>query len=50
MNIATPDDPELVAMILDVAMRYNGMDKTTQRSFVEYLRHGESPVSEQLHH
>ncbi|CQR49467.1 MULTISPECIES: aldo/keto reductase [Haloferax] len=49
-SVVTPGDPKLVAMVLDAATRYNGMDETAQRSLIERLRHDESPVPEQLHH
>ena len=49
-SVVTPGDPTLVAMVLDAAQRYDGMDEATQRSLVD--RHGddESPVPQQLHH
>lgn len=49
-SVITPGDPKLVAMVLDAAERYDGMDDAAQRSLVERLRHDESPVPEQLHH
>jgi aryl-alcohol dehydrogenase-like predicted oxidoreductase len=49
-SVVSPGDPKLVAMVLDAARRYDGMDESTQRSLVERLRHDESPVPEQLHH
>ena len=49
-SVINPGDPKLVAMVLDAAERYDGMDDATQRSLVEKLRHDESPVPEQLHH
>ncbi|WP_396612164.1 aldo/keto reductase [Haloferax sp. S1W] len=49
-SVVTPGDPKLVAMVLDAAERYEGMDESAQRSLVERLRHEESPVPEQLHH
>lgn len=49
-SVINPGDPKLVAMVLDAAERYDGMDEAAQRSLVEKLRHDESPVPEQLHH
>jgi aryl-alcohol dehydrogenase-like predicted oxidoreductase len=49
-SVVTPGDPKLVAMVLDAAERFDGMDEAAQRSLVERLRHEESPVPEQLHH
>ncbi len=49
-SVVSPGDPKLVAMVLDAAQRYDGMDEPAQRSLVERLRHEESPVPEQLHH
>ncbi|WP_158059136.1 aldo/keto reductase [Halorussus halophilus] len=49
-SVVSPGDPKLVAMVLDAARRYDGMDEAAQRSLVERLRHDESPVPEQLHH
>jgi aryl-alcohol dehydrogenase-like predicted oxidoreductase len=49
-SVVTPGDPKLVAMVVDAAERYDGMDEAAQRSLVERLRHEESPVPEQLHH
>jgi aryl-alcohol dehydrogenase-like predicted oxidoreductase len=49
-SIVTPGDPKLVAMVVDAAQRYDGMDEAAQRSLVERVRHDESPVPEQLHH
>jgi aryl-alcohol dehydrogenase-like predicted oxidoreductase len=49
-SVVTPGDPKLVAMVLDAARRYDGMDEAAQRSLVERVRHDESPVPEQLHH
>ncbi|SEO69009.1 Aldo/keto reductase family protein [Halogranum amylolyticum] len=49
-SVVTPGDPKLVAMVLDAAERYDGMDDAAQRSLVERLRHDDSPVPEQLHH
>jgi aryl-alcohol dehydrogenase-like predicted oxidoreductase len=49
-SVVTPGDPKLVAMVLDAARRYDGMDEAAQRSLIERLRHDESPVPEQLHH
>jgi aryl-alcohol dehydrogenase-like predicted oxidoreductase len=49
-SVVSPGDPKLVAMVLDAAERYDGMDDAAQRSLVERLRHEESPVPEQLHH
>jgi aryl-alcohol dehydrogenase-like predicted oxidoreductase len=49
-SVVSPGDPKLVAMVLDAARRYDGMDEPAQRSIVERLRHEESPVPEQLHH
>jgi len=49
-SVVSPGDPKLVAMVLDAAERYDGMDEAAQRSLVERLRHEESPVPEQLHH
>jgi aryl-alcohol dehydrogenase-like predicted oxidoreductase len=49
-SVVTPGDPKLVAMVLDAAVRYDGMDEAAQRSLIERLRHDESPVPEQLHH
>ncbi|WP_049893873.1 aldo/keto reductase [Halogranum rubrum] len=49
-SVINPGDPKLVAMVLDAAERYDGMDDAAQRSLVEKLRHDESPVPEQLHH
>jgi aryl-alcohol dehydrogenase-like predicted oxidoreductase len=48
-SVVSPGDPKLVAMVLDAADRYDGMDGAAQRSLVERLRHEESPVPEQLH-
>ncbi|MFC7203159.1 aldo/keto reductase [Haloferax namakaokahaiae] len=49
-SVVSPGDPKLVAMVLDAARRYDGMDEAAQRSLIERLRHDESPVPEQLHH
>jgi aryl-alcohol dehydrogenase-like predicted oxidoreductase len=49
-SVVSPGDPKLVAMVLDAARRYDGMDEAAQRSLVERLRHEDSPVPEQLHH
>jgi aryl-alcohol dehydrogenase-like predicted oxidoreductase len=49
-SVVTPGDPKLVAMVLDAATRFDGMDEAAQRSLVERLRHEQSPVPEQLHH
>jgi aryl-alcohol dehydrogenase-like predicted oxidoreductase len=49
-TVVSPGDPKLVAMVLDAATRYDGMDEAAQRSLVERLRHERSPVPEQLHH
>ena len=49
-SVVTPGDPKLVAMVLDAAERYDGMDEATQRSLVERHREAESPVPQQLHH
>ncbi|WP_435347626.1 aldo/keto reductase [Haloarchaeobius sp. HRN-SO-5] len=49
-SVVSPGDPKLVAMVLDAADRFDGMDDAAQRSLVERLRHDESPVPEQLHH
>ena len=49
-SVINPGDPKLVAMVLDAADRYDGMDDAARRSLIERLRHEESPVPEQLHH
>jgi aryl-alcohol dehydrogenase-like predicted oxidoreductase len=49
-SVVSPGDPKLVAMVLDAAARYDGMDEAAQRSLIERLRGGDSPVPEQLHH
>ncbi|WP_435095215.1 aldo/keto reductase [Halarchaeum sp. P4] len=49
-SVINPGDPKLVAMVLDAARRYGGMEEATQRALVEKLRHEETPVPEQLHH
>lgn len=49
-SVINPGDPKLVAMVLDAAERYDGMEEAAQRSLVEQLRHEQSPVPEQLHH
>jgi aryl-alcohol dehydrogenase-like predicted oxidoreductase len=49
-TVVSPGDPKLVAMVLDAATRYDGMEGAAQRSLVERLRHDRSPVPEQLHH
>ncbi|MFD1588931.1 aldo/keto reductase [Halorientalis brevis] len=49
-SVVSPGDPKLVAMVLDAAERYDGMDEPAQRSLVEQARHDQSPVPEQLHH
>jgi aryl-alcohol dehydrogenase-like predicted oxidoreductase len=49
-TVVSPGDPKLVAMVLDAATRYDGMDEAAQRSLIERLRHERSPVPEQLHH
>jgi aryl-alcohol dehydrogenase-like predicted oxidoreductase len=49
-SVINPGDPKLVAMVLDAAERYDGMDDAAQRSLIEKLRHDDSPVPEQLHH
>ncbi|MFB6151836.1 MAG: aldo/keto reductase [Haloarculaceae archaeon] len=49
-SVLTPGDPKLVAMVLDAADRFDGMDEAAQRSLVEEARHDESPVPRQLHH
>ncbi|WP_416840947.1 aldo/keto reductase [Haloferax sp. DFSO52] len=49
-SVVSMGDPKLMAMVLDAATRYDGMDESAQRSLVERVRHDESPVPEQLHH
>jgi aryl-alcohol dehydrogenase-like predicted oxidoreductase len=49
-SVVSPGDPKLVAMVLDAAVRYDGMDEAAQRTLVERLRHDRSPVPERLHH
>ncbi|MDS0295031.1 aldo/keto reductase [Halogeometricum luteum] len=49
-SVVSPGDPKLVAMVLDAAARYDGMDEAAQRSLIEQLRGEDSPVPEQLHH
>jgi len=49
-TVVNPGDPKLVAMVLDAASRYEGMDEARQRALIEELRHEDSPVPEQLHH
>ena len=49
-SVVSAGDPKLVAMILDAANQYDGMDEAAQRSLVERSRHDDSPVPEQLHH
>jgi aryl-alcohol dehydrogenase-like predicted oxidoreductase len=49
-SVVTPGDPKLVAMVLDAAGRYDGMDEATQRSLLDRHRDEESPVPQQLHH
>ncbi|MFC6730003.1 aldo/keto reductase [Natronoarchaeum mannanilyticum] len=49
-SVITPGDPKLVAMVLDAAERFDGMDEAAQRSLIERARHDDSPVPEQLHH
>jgi aryl-alcohol dehydrogenase-like predicted oxidoreductase len=49
-TVVSPGDPKLVALVLDAATRYDGMDEAAQRSLIERLRHERSPVPEQLHH
>jgi aryl-alcohol dehydrogenase-like predicted oxidoreductase len=49
-SVINPGDPKLVAMVLDAAERYDGMEDAAQRSLIEQLRHDRSPVPEQLHH
>ncbi|ESP89446.1 aldo/keto reductase [Candidatus Halobonum tyrrellensis] len=49
-SVINAGDPKLVAMILDAARNYEGMDDAARRSLVERLRHDDSPVPEQLHH
>ncbi|KAB1188012.1 MULTISPECIES: aldo/keto reductase [Haloferax] len=49
-SVVSMGDPKLMAMVLDAAQRYDGMDEAAQRSLIEKLRHDESPVPEQLHH
>ena len=49
-SVINPGDPKLVAMVLDAAERYDGMEDAAQRSLIEKLRHEQSPVPEQLHH
>jgi aryl-alcohol dehydrogenase-like predicted oxidoreductase len=49
-SVVSPGDPKLVAMVLDAASRYDGMDEAARRSLVERLRHEQSPVPRQLHH
>lgn len=49
-SVVSLGDPKLVAMVLDAAVNYDGMDEAAQRSLIERLRHDESPVPEQLHH
>jgi aryl-alcohol dehydrogenase-like predicted oxidoreductase len=49
-TVVTPGDPKLVAMVLDAAARFDGMDDPAQRALVEQARHERSPVPEQLHH
>ncbi|MDS0300104.1 aldo/keto reductase [Halogeometricum sp. S1BR25-6] len=49
-SVVSPGDPKLVAMVLDAAARYDGMDEAAQRSLIERLRGEDSPVPEQLHH
>jgi aryl-alcohol dehydrogenase-like predicted oxidoreductase len=49
-SVVNPGDPKLVAMVLDAAERYEGMDEAAQRSLIEERRHDDSPVPQQLHH
>jgi aryl-alcohol dehydrogenase-like predicted oxidoreductase len=49
-TVVSPGDPKLVAMVLDAASRYDGMNEAAQRSLIEESRHDDSPVPEQLHH
>jgi aryl-alcohol dehydrogenase-like predicted oxidoreductase len=49
-SVVTPGDPKLVAMVLDAAERYDGMDGETRRSLLDRHRDEESPVPQQLHH
>ena len=49
-SVINAGDPKLVAMVLDAARQYDGMDDAAQRSLIERLRHDDSPVPEQLHH
>ncbi|WP_435158816.1 aldo/keto reductase [Haladaptatus sp. DFWS20] len=49
-SIINPGDPKLIAMVLDAAERYDGMEEAAQRSLIEQVRHDQSPVPEQLHH
>jgi len=49
-SVVSPGDPKLVAMVLDAASRYDGMDEAAQRALIEESRQDDSPVPEQLHH
>jgi aryl-alcohol dehydrogenase-like predicted oxidoreductase len=49
-SVVSPGDPKLVAMVLDAAERFDGMDAAERRSLVEAARGEESPVPAQLHH
>ncbi|MGB9931085.1 aldo/keto reductase [Haloarcula amylolytica] len=49
-TVVSPGDPKLVAMVLDAASRFEGMDEARQRALIEEARHDDSPVPEQLHH
>lgn len=49
-SVINPGDPKLIAMVINAAEQYDGMDDATKRSVIERLRHEESPVPEQLHH
>ncbi len=49
-SVVSPGDPTLVAMVLDAAERYDGMDEAAQRSLLDRHRDEESPVPQQLHH
>jgi len=49
-SVVSAGDPKLVAMILDAASRYDGMDEAAQRFRSSRRAPRRQPVPEQLHH
>jgi len=49
-SVVSPGDPKLVAMVLDAARRYDGMDAAAREDLLDRHRDVESPLPQQLHH